>query len=285
MLKPYQTSTTKTHVFFENWWQVFFHENVVYADIETFFGATTMDVSLNTKAYSQNKTIASIGMHAVGREGLDIPSEFKAQIFVSGDCDPFVEFLRRLLRLCIYWRSCKKNPKPLEMTPENEATFAATSACQHCEVLFGGDVVKCRDHNHYTGAFRAALCSDCNKAAHTPRELRVFTHNGTGYDHHFYILALAKIKTMGGTLCDFAGAPEEWLDFGGQDNVALSAFRLDVLGESAEKIRCITFGIGDIKLMFVDSMKFIKGSLEALIENHVKASDLDLREGFKNMSA
>ena len=59
-MKPYHKDTNKTHVFFQNWWQTIFHENVVYADIETFFSEATMEVSSNTKAYGENNSIASI---------------------------------------------------------------------------------------------------------------------------------------------------------------------------------------------------------------------------------
>ena len=34
--------------------------------------------------------------------------------------------------------------------------------CQSCNKEFGGNIVKVRDHCHFTGAYRAALCGNCN---------------------------------------------------------------------------------------------------------------------------
>ena len=281
-----QNPRDKTHVFFGNWHQTFMHELMVYADIETFF--TDLDSTSKLKAYGENRSIASIGLHAVGRQGLTVPPEFQAQIFVSdGTCDPFFEFMRKLLRLCVYWRYCRKNLQQLVMRPEDNEAFEQKWRCEHCGVQFGKDVVKCRDHNHYTGEYRAALCSPCNAKAAAPKELRVFTHNGTGYDHHFYLLGLARFMNSGLDLRDFIGAPVEWLrgDADSHFAVDVSTFKLDVLAESSEKMRCIQFGTGsDIKIMFLDSLKFLKGSVESLIESQMEASFGDLSSGFRNMT-
>ena len=275
----------KTRVFFENWHHTFMHELVVYADIETFF--SSLEEPSKLKAYGENRAIASIGMHAVAREGLSIPEEFQATIFINdGICDPFFEFMRKLLRLCIYWRFCKKNVKQLVMKPVDQEAFDNARYCQHCQEVFGRYVVKCKDHNHYTGEYRSALCSPYNVKASTPRELRVFTHNGTGYDHHFFIMGLARLAAMDMNLRTFTGVPTEWLA-GDKDthfDVDFSAFKLDVLAESSEKLRCIQFGMCDIKIMFLDSCKFLKGSLESLIESQTKATSGDLSSGFRNMT-
>jgi len=274
-----------THVFFGNWHHTFMHELVVYADIETFFN--DLEADTNLKAYGENRTIASIGMHAVGRQGLTVPEEFQAQVFVSdGSYDPFFAFMSKLLRLCMYWRFCRKNQQQLVMRPADKEAFDKAFCCQHCGVYFGKDVIKCKDHNHYTGEYRAALCSPCNAKACTPKELRVFTHNGTGYDHHFYILGLARLMNAGLDFRTFTGAPAAWLQGDAETHFAVdfNTFNLDVLAESSEKIRCIQFGLGDIKIMFLDSLKFVKDSLENLIESHAKASSGDLSSGFPNMT-
>ena len=56
------------------------------------------------------------------------------------------------------------------------------------------------------------------------------------------------------------------------------------MAESSEKLRCITFKVGDLSIMFLDSLKFVKGSLDGLIATQRKNSELNLPEGFKNMT-
>jgi hypothetical protein len=265
------------------------HENVVYADIETFFGALEDDgtVRTNTKAYGENRAIASIGMHTVGRQGLVIPEEFQAQLFINdGRCDPFVEFIRRLLKLCVYWRHCRRNIKPAFATPEQKEAHEMAMYCQHCQAPFSRFAVKCLDHNHYTGEYRSTLCDSCNCKARTPTELRVFTHNGTGYDHHFYVLGLAHIMSMDLSLRDFVDAPAAWYEdtaLGRQDEIPLNTMNLSVLAQSKEKFRSIKFGRGDVQILFLDSFKFLNKSLEKLIDSQAKSCKHDLSSGFRNM--
>jgi hypothetical protein len=106
--------------------------------------------------------------------------------------------------------------------------------------------------------------------------VKVFTHNGTGYDHHFYILGLARLRTQGGNLREFIGAPEEWLTETDEVDVDMSKMNLDVF-------RAITFGIGSLKLEFLDSCKFMKDSLGNLVDSLRANSAADLSSGFPNM--
>ena len=274
----------KTHVFFGNWQHTFMHELVCYADIETFFN--TVEETSTLRAYGENRGLASIGFHAVGRQGLTVLPEFQAQIFVSdGSCDPFFEFMRKLLRLCIFWRYCRNNAVRLLMRPQDREKFELTPHCEHCGIFFDEKVVKCQDHNHYTGEYRAALCLSCNGKARNPKELRVFTHNGTGYDHHFYLLGLARFMNAGLNLRDFVDAPALWFqgDKESHFDIEISKFNLKVIAESSEKVRCIQFGFRDINIMFLDSLKFVKGKMEKLIESEIKAYPQDLSSGFRNM--
>ena len=87
----------------------------MYKDIETFFDKREDDSS-NTKAYGENRHIASIGLHTVTREGLTVPDEFCAQLFVrDGSCDPFIESM------------VDRNKVPEVMRPSDEEAFQAVT--------------------------------------------------------------------------------------------------------------------------------------------------------------
>ncbi len=274
----------KLRVYFTDEHKSFMHPITVYADIETFYRTENFDLSQNTKGYGANRSIASIGFHAVGCQGLPIPEEFQAQIIINeGVGDPFIEFMRRLLRLCLYWRFVRRNQEKISMTPQTWRAFNKAEACEHCGTPFGPKVAKCRDHDHLTGAYRAALCSGCNAKAYQPNVLKVLTHNGTGYDHHFYILGLARLqKYVTETLREFTQVPEEWLS--SEESVPnFQQWKVDTLAESSEKLRCINFGSHRIQISFMDSLKFIKESVANMIESQCKAFKHDLSSGFPNM--
>ena len=265
----------------------FMHPLIVYADIETFFGSLDSGVSDNTHVYGENRRIASVGMHAVASGSLTLPEEFQAQIFVvDGVCDPFTEFMRRLMRLAMYWRFCRTNLEELAMTPAAWFAFQSAKSCEHCKKDFSRKVVKCRDHDHVTGAYRAALCSSCNAKARIPNKIKVFTHNGTGYDHHFYLRSLARLQSVEQRdVYTFAGSPD-WVMPGSKATYGkwrLEDFKLEVLAESTEKMRAITLKKGDICIDFLDSLKFLKASVGELIASQKKAFP-DLSSGFPHMA-
>lgn len=50
----------------------------------------------------------------------------------------------------------------MRMTKLDKWRFNKATNCKSCNKEFGGDVVKTRDHCHFTGDYRAALCANCN---------------------------------------------------------------------------------------------------------------------------
>ena len=51
---------------------------------------------------------------------------------------------------------------------------------------------KVRDHCHYTGEYRGAVCSICNLKYSVPKNIHIAFHNGFIYDYHFIIKELAE---------------------------------------------------------------------------------------------
>ena len=140
------------------------------------------------------------------------------------------------------------------MTQATQQAFDEAAKCEHCKTLFGPNVPKCRDHDHVTGEYRAALCTGCNAKARTPNKLKVFTHNGTGYDHHFYILGLARLTNcVKEDFRSFTSAPAEWMAES-ERMPYFQSWKIDTIAESSEKIRCIQFGKADIQISFMDSL-------------------------------
>ena len=121
----------------------------------------------------------------------------------------------------------------LQLDQLNSAT-----SCYLCSTPFTPDIVKVRDHDHLTGAYRGAACNSCNINYKVPFFIPVVLHNLSGYDAHFIIPEL------------------------GRDDGAI-----DVLATSMEKFISFSKKIGKIKLRFVDSFRFMPSSLMKLSEN------------------
>ena len=82
------------------------------------------------------------------------------------------------------------------LTKEEEFKYYMEDKCHKCEKKFYEDkknnYIKVRDYCHYTGKFRGAAHKICNLMYNTPNEKPVIFHNGSNYDYHLIIKALAK---------------------------------------------------------------------------------------------
>jgi hypothetical protein len=91
-----------------------------------------------------------------------------------------------------------------------------------------------RDHDHITGASRAAAHSQCILRLLTTYKIPVFIHNFRGYDSHLIVLAFTHFKDM----------------------------VMQVIGRNLEKYMSLTW---DNTIVSIDSLQFLSGSLNALV--------------------
>ena len=146
----------------------------------------------------------------------------------------------------------------IPLTHREQVDYESSKSCHICRKKFCIDrshkkkfrkYRKVRGHDHYTGKFRGAAHSICNLRYKTQREIPVVINNGSNYDYHFIINALAK-------------------EF--KDN------NIDYLGENTEKY--ITFSaplkkinengkLMTYKLKFIDGSRFMSTTLSNLTDN------------------
>ena len=154
-------------------------------------------------------------------------------------------------------------PKKMVITKEEEKQFDKASDCWICEEKLGNDD-KVRDHCHYTGRYRGAAHNKCNLNYSKPKSVPVFFHNLSGYDSHLFIKSLGSPNPKENIEC-IPNNEEKYITF--TKNIIVGQYT-NKKGEVKDK----TF-----KIVFKDSLKFIRSSIEALVNNLPK-------NGFKNIS-
>ena len=110
-------------------------------------------------------------------------------------------------------------------------------------------VTKCRDHCHITGKYCGAACDKCNLRMRVPKFVPILFHNLEGYDSHLFV------KSLGLTEGDIKCIPktdEKYISFG--KNVPMETFTTD---DGKEKTAYL-------EMRFIDSLKFMRGSLDSL---------------------
>ena len=154
-------------------------------------------------------------------------------------------------------------PKEMIITEEEEKQFDNASDCWICGEELKNDN-KVRDHCHYTGRYRGAAHNKCNLNYSKPKDVPVFFHNLSGYDSHLFIRSLASPNPKEYIEC-IPNNEEKYITF--TKNKIVGKYT-NKKGEVKEK----TF-----KIVFKDSLKFMRSSIGALVNNLPK-------NGFKNIS-
>jgi hypothetical protein len=236
---------------------------VVYADFESIcadYQNTKKDLEKNTQFYQEQKP-ASCRWHVTVNDGVEIPGLVTDGEYVGEDAiKVFVKAMREISAAC-YPTFLKAPFKRVEWDGDKEAYDAATE-CAYCKGPFNWTKVpntrnkdnpdnywipkkKVPDHDHLTGRYRMALHFDCNLNAGLKEFhhfIPVVFHNLRGYDSHHIIRELANDATPDEINC-IANTNEAYLSF--------------TLKQKAT-----------VPLRFIDSVLFMKSSLEELIKNN-----------------
>ena len=236
---------------------------IVYADFEAL--TTPIDKSTNAKkvagepihSYQLHKPI-SVGLKLVGVDNRDGPLSLPYECYTGEDATEW--FLRKLLEYRMYCDEYLFRPERLTMTNADQIDFSAATECYICDKPFpvedGGrknrGMSKVRDHDHISGKYRGAAHSHCNLKLRTTYKLSVFLHNFRNYDSHLIVMSLDR----------FPGTA------------------IDVIGQTIEKYLTLTW---DETITFKDSLQFLSGSLEQLVECLLQSGAekfVHFREGF-----
>ena len=139
------------------------------------------------------------------------------------------KFIHAILDEFKYCKNVIKNHfnKNLVISMEEEELFQKSNKCWICDKLFELMDEKVRDHCHVTGKFRGAAHFSCNANFKITKNVPVIFHNLKGYDGHFDV-------------------------------------NIDVIPYGLDKYMAI---IVNRKLVFIDSMQFMKNSLDTLVGN------------------
>ena len=274
-LPPPEKSVLK----FTHFEKVLHHPLVVYADFETFQVAIDDDL----KKFTRMTGVASFGYFVHSR----IPQIPSGVRLVRGTA---MTFLQELVALGIQYRKLAQKPVPITWNADLQDEFEATDHCYLCGRTMNE---RLRDHDHFTGEYRGAICKSCNRKAAVPKQLIIFFHNLETFDGHYIIKGISKlVKTAAAgdvdgnvagndqpeeeSLSESDSDPDSEPDSNpgsdpdsdpddNDDDVAVdySSLRYTTIGNTREKYMQIVYG----PLCFRDSFRFNACGLGSWIES------------------
>ena len=123
----------------------------------------------------------------------------------------------------------------LIISAEEEERFQLSDSCWICNKLLDVSDSKVRDHCHVTGKYRDAAHWSCNVNFKITKKVPVIFHNLEGYDSHLIFKELSMFNV-----------------------------KISVIPNGLERYMAFTI---NINIVFIDSMQFMKSSLDSLVKN------------------
>jgi len=184
--------------------------------------------------------------------------DYQAETIVHSSDNPdklITLFLEELDRIHGEMMKCYKTHQyKIDMTPEDEDSFASATHCHICKKELDWESeknypVKDHDHSKKKNNYRGAACNKCNRNFfNRTKKVPAFCHNLKSYDMNLFLIDLIK-----------------------------SSDRIDVIPENLEKFKAIFTD----QFTFLDSFAFLSSSLDKLSDDLIK-SDLN---AFKRLKA
>ena len=176
--------------------------------------------------------------NSIGAKLVCIDNRFTlpTKIFTGSNCiKEFIEWVFEQEKYCNQIINKHFNKK-LKMTIEDEENYQNSQNCWICDQKIINNKDKVRDHCHITGKFRGIAHRECNSKLRIPRKIPIIFHNLEGYDGHLIFRELNNFKDID----------------------------VQVIPKTDKRYMSI---IVNRNIIFLDSLQFLKASLDNLAEN------------------
>ena len=269
---------TKNNILkFKNYFKKIQVPFTIYADFECLTIPINSCQPNQEESFSQSYQKHEPSGYCIYIKALDeINANFNPIVYTkkTPDEDISKNFIKNITKLTLQiYQKYYKNSKTILFNSEDQKDFKSATKCHICErKLFKNkktnQIIKVRDHCHFTGKYRGATHNDCNLKCRKPFFIPVIFHNLQGYDSHLFIKQLAKVS---GDLTTIPSTEEKYISF--SKFITVDYFCSKNKGKSPPK---------KFEIRFIDSFKFLRKLLANLV-SFLQPSDFkNLNKNIKN---
>jgi len=161
----------------------------------------------------------------------------------------------------------KTNISMMKLTKEEEVRFQNAKNCESCFKPFEMDgLYKLKDHNHFTGKFRAVLCLNCNFEMTASVFVPIYFHN-LSYDSHFIVRELG---CDNGDINVIPNSEEKYISFSKNISPKFSIKFIDTFRFLADSLSKLAKNLAEDKSRFRETAKiFSSNSIDLVIRKGV----------------
>ena len=252
-------------VYLKNWIRSMKHPMVMFADIESILIEINENHGGGTNRYQNHKMISyCILVQYINNKGQNklILKSYRAK----DDEDVAMKFVEKVEKITTKLSKIEANKK-LTSTKEDLEEYKKATVCWICKETFkkynkdsDDNKIKVRDHDHYTGKYRGTAHKDCNLKLKIPKFIPIIFHNGSGYDFHLIIEALAKTDSK---ITVISQNEEQYMSISKKVKVGTCENKK---GKEINKY---------FETRYIDSFKFMNTGLDKLVNNLLKCDKCD----------
>ena len=207
----------------------------IYADFECLL--KNVDSGINNDCFSYTAKYQDHIPCSFAYKLVCVNDKFSKDVVLYRGNNAVFKFIQSIFKEYNYCKDVRKKHfhKNFVMSAEENEEFENSSICWVCGKLIDIDHNKIRDHCHITGKYRGSCHWSCNINLKLSKKLVVMFHDLRGYDNHLIFKELSKFT------CSISVIPNE-----------------------LEKYMSFTL---NKNIVFIDSMLFMKSSLDKLVKN------------------
>ena len=258
---------------------------IIYADLECLLQKINACLNIPEKSYTEKKAVHKASGYSLITYCSFDKSENEREYYRGKDCmKMFFNDLKEQVNKIINYEMKTMTP----LTNEEKESYENQEIFHICEKEFCTDKdkkefklkKKVRDRFHYTGKYRGAAHSICMLRCKITKKIPVVFHNGSTYDYYFIIKELA--REFKGYFHCLGENTEKFITFSVpnkkevNDGVKICDNGIGITLEQNKKI--VTY-----RLKFIDSYRFMQGSLSSLADNLSEVNNKNLEMSYDTL--
>ncbi len=172
-------------------------------------------------------------------------------------------FIKTMIEIGLKVYNLYKINIPMEkLTVDEEYKFQNARVCECCFKSFKNDnLIKVRDHNHFTGRFRSAVCLNCNFELTNISFIPIYFHNLV-YDSHFIVRELGCNEN---DIHVIPNSSEKYISFSKTIQDKFNIKFIDTFRFMSESLSSLAYNLSEDKTRFRETLKIFSLSTLNLV--------------------
>lgn len=232
---------------------------VIYSDFECYLKPSLINQDIKTKTVITHKHkpmsyafYVKIDYNIIPKH-LIIKYKIPTKLHVYRNHNAAKHFIKTMIDIGTKVYNLYQINIPMDkLTTDEENKFQNVKICECCLKSFKkNNLVKVRDHNHFTGRFRSVVCLNCNFELRNVSFVPIYFHN-LSYDSHFIV---RELSCNSNDIYVIPNSSEKYISFSKKIEDKFSIKFIDTFRFMSESLCSLADNLSEDKTRFRETLK------------------------------